>query len=381
MSYTCVSCGLVFDDADKQRSHMKLDWHRYNLKRRVASLPPIDEETFITKVSSLNVPDKPDQKTRKNSRTRKQDAHKQRHESSVVRKPTDRESEEDLLHEKVVIHEISETSNAQEVKKIDLPEQEASEEMIKQKLANRVQIPITTCLFCPRKLKMDFETIENNLAHMFKEHGLYIPEKKYLADRDGLINYLGEKLGLGNVCLVCSYQGKDLDSVRVHMMAKRHMRIPYESDEEKLEYADYYDFSSSYLTTPQITHNTSNDDGEWEDISGDDDDVDDDDNDDIPYDPIINTGTELLLPSGTTLGHRSLAKYYRQRPPPERVLTEGQGTVVAAETRHFAAEKQKAEFAMNKRIWSQQRKREDIDDRRAAKYINNQPYFRDQLLQ
>ena len=50
--YTCNSCVLTFDASDEQRAHMKSDWHRYNLKRRVAQLPPISFETFDSKVSA-----------------------------------------------------------------------------------------------------------------------------------------------------------------------------------------------------------------------------------------------------------------------------------------------------------------------------------------
>lgn len=32
---------------------MKGEWHRYNLKRRVAQLPPISEETFNSKVANI----------------------------------------------------------------------------------------------------------------------------------------------------------------------------------------------------------------------------------------------------------------------------------------------------------------------------------------
>ncbi|OBA20819.1 hypothetical protein METBIDRAFT_43403, partial [Metschnikowia bicuspidata var. bicuspidata NRRL YB-4993] len=50
MSHTCVSCALEFPDAPAQRAHMKLDWHRYNLKRRVAQLPAISEAVFVDKI-------------------------------------------------------------------------------------------------------------------------------------------------------------------------------------------------------------------------------------------------------------------------------------------------------------------------------------------
>ena len=49
-SYTCLACRVIFDDADIQRAHYKTDWHRYNLKRKIAELPPITQEEFQHKV-------------------------------------------------------------------------------------------------------------------------------------------------------------------------------------------------------------------------------------------------------------------------------------------------------------------------------------------
>ncbi|CRJ90704.1 hypothetical protein BN1723_008466, partial [Verticillium longisporum] len=48
--FTCNTCTIAYRNIDLQRGHMKSDWHRYNLKRRVASLPPITSETFNEKV-------------------------------------------------------------------------------------------------------------------------------------------------------------------------------------------------------------------------------------------------------------------------------------------------------------------------------------------
>lgn len=48
--YTCLACGVLFDDANLQRSHYRTDWHRYNLKRKVAELPPVTKEQFVEKV-------------------------------------------------------------------------------------------------------------------------------------------------------------------------------------------------------------------------------------------------------------------------------------------------------------------------------------------
>jgi hypothetical protein len=63
--YTCLSCQIGFHSADLQRQHHRTDWysptrsiingfrHRYNLKRKVAELPPVTAEVFAQKVLGM----------------------------------------------------------------------------------------------------------------------------------------------------------------------------------------------------------------------------------------------------------------------------------------------------------------------------------------
>lgn len=51
-SYTCISCRVSFADGEVQRAHYKTDWHRYNLKRKVAEMPPVTAENFQERVLS-----------------------------------------------------------------------------------------------------------------------------------------------------------------------------------------------------------------------------------------------------------------------------------------------------------------------------------------
>ena len=48
--FTCNTCQVAFRSSELQRTHMQSDWHRYNLKRRVASLPPLTSDVFAEKV-------------------------------------------------------------------------------------------------------------------------------------------------------------------------------------------------------------------------------------------------------------------------------------------------------------------------------------------
>ncbi|CCE78699.1 Piso0_000727 [Millerozyma farinosa CBS 7064] len=401
--YTCNSCQLAFKEAADQRSHMKTEWHRYNLKRRVAQLPPIDEDSFSTKVASLSVAD--DTTNQNQGKAESKRDQRRREKQDILQK-----KREILARAREAMMKEQSTNNEDTSSKADPHEgvtgdfngdvnrnvtdaditnptiesqKEIEERIIKDKMSNKVDIPVTTCLFCHTNKKANFPDIDDVVEHMSVKHGLYIPESRYLVDREGLLKYLGEKIGLGNVCLCCNYQGKDIWAVREHMLTKRHMKIPYELEDEKLEISDFYDFSSSYKDDVKAD-TTSHDEEDWEDVSSDsegendDEDLNKEDNDD---NTIYQAGHELILPSGKALGHRSLARYYRQNLAPERVLSEGQGTVVAAESRHMLTVRDRKELATQKRAWSDQRKREQINDKRSAKFINQQAHYRDQLLQ
>ncbi len=46
-AFSCSTCNATFDDNEAQRAHYKQDWHKYNLKRKIAGLPTITELEFI----------------------------------------------------------------------------------------------------------------------------------------------------------------------------------------------------------------------------------------------------------------------------------------------------------------------------------------------
>ncbi|CAK9438418.1 uncharacterized protein LODBEIA_P26420 [Lodderomyces beijingensis] len=414
--YTCNTCNLQFPESDDQRNHMKSEWHRYNLKRKVAQLPPITEDLFQSKVATLQRKDDTNSKDKDNKQTTKKEQRRKEKEALSEKKraileqakrammaerggnqPVSAQEEEE--EEEEVVSPVTDSSNqdatngsaAKEADSItsqedekELTQEEEEEKLLKQKLAQKTEIPPTTCLFSHPKYNHQFDSVDENVEHMFKKHGLYIPEQSYLVDKKGLIEYLAEKIGFG-FCIACNYQGRNAEAAREHMQTKRHMRIPYESDDEKLEISKFYDFSSTYDDDDdeEVISSQQGDEEEWEDVSGDED-VEADEEEELPpsdRDAILQNGTELILPSGAIIGHRSNARYYRQNLAPERELSEGQGTVIAAETRHMLTLKDRQELAGKRRTWKSEKKSEDINDRRAAKFINNQPHYRDQLLQ
>lgn len=439
--YTCNTCCLEFETSDLQRNHMKCDWHRYNLKRKVVQLPPVSESVFNNKMQQMTSSNQTKNTTSKNSsgdaKLSKREQKKKEREALLKKKrqllETARQNilkaieeqqkqaelnnvmtvEEpipitNIIKDQQMEMEMKEEKREEEEKEEELTPDQLAEKLMKEKIANKVEIPINVCLFCNHNQRekhlSTFKDMDANIDHMFKCHGFYIPEQKYLVDKEGLIKYMAEKIGLGNVCLVCSYQGKNLEAVRNHMLAKRHCKIPYETLNEKLEISEFYDFTSTYSNYSKksndkettVTTNANNipndgegndDEDEWEDISSDEEEVRDkneaeeETEEDIPEEYLYNDGMALHLPTGIKVGHRSLQRYFNQSLKPEKILTESQGTLVAADTRSFITGFDKKIVQTQQRVWQSEVKDKKRNEKRSAKFINHQPHYRDQLLQ
>ena len=293
--YTCNTCGLSFPTADLQRLHMKTDWHRYNLKRRVASLPPISSEVFAEKILQQQAQEAEEAAAQQNGgrakrgtgvrqvtkKDKKREERLQRRlasnqaaeEASEKKRATataagidrpaspsgdsvisssfslgepvrsdnssisDNHSEIDSQSEANFTELDSETaSRADDASTIDGTDNEDEiDRELKRRLARNRAIPPNCCFITDK----EFESVEANAEHLWKSYGLFIPERNYLTDLTGLMTYLGEKVGLGNMCLYCGFEGRSLESIRAHMLAKSHVKIPYESIEDKLEISEY----------------------------------------------------------------------------------------------------------------------------------------------
>lgn len=97
------------------------------------------------------------------------------------------------------------------------------------------------CLFCSAVAG----SADENERHMEAAHGFFIAQKEFCKNRDGLIEYLQEKVEVGNLCIFCeNKKAKDFqsaDAVRKHMTDRGHTFMKTEDGFE--EYEKYYDFS------------------------------------------------------------------------------------------------------------------------------------------
>jgi len=324
--FTCLSCSLGFLTAEQQRIHYRSDHHRYNMKRRVASLPPVSVAVFNQKVLE------------------------RRQETAVMSPAKGSRSKKTYTNvDEVSIASVLPTPEPEAAPSVApsarlTVDDDATEDAINQAIdekiaAARSQISSNQCLFCSQASS----SLEDNLTHMSAAHSFFIPDADYLIDLPGLINYLGEKIVVGNVCIFCNGKGREfrtLHAVRKHMLDKSHCKIAYDTENEKLEISDYYDFSSSYPDAdskkrPKADRLAKKDgdvgEEEWEDLDDDGSDKvdeivdeasdssseDDSDSDSLPDNDITygDSHLELVLPSGARIGHRSMRRYYAQSFP------------------------------------------------------------------
>ncbi|KAM9254415.1 cytoplasmic 60S subunit biogenesis factor ZNF622 isoform 2-T2 [Dugong dugon] len=424
-TYTCITCRVAFRDAEMQRAHYKTDWHRYNLRRKVADMAPVTAEGFQERVRAQRAMAEQESKgtatyctvcskkfasfnacenhlkSRRHVELEKkavqavsrrvemmneknlekglgadsvdkdvmnaaiQQAIKAQPSMSPKKAPSaprdefrgpvaladggrvthDREpaekpprlqwfeqqakklakqqgegsEEEDDLDgddwEDLDSNEELECEDAGEVE--DGAEEQDAEEDGAGERPPLGAIPVTECLFCSHHSS----SLMKNVAHMTKVHSFFIPDIEYLSDLKGLIRYLGEKVGIGKICLWCNEKGKSFystEAVQAHMTDKSHCKLFTDGD-AALEFADFYDFRSSYPD-----HKEGEDAGEAEAFPSD---------KNVEYD---DDTMELILPSGAALA-RERDMQYVQRMKSKWMLKTGMKNN-ATKQMHFRAQ-------------------------------------------
>lgn len=316
--FTCITCRVSFADSDIQRRHYKTDWHRYNLKRKVAEMPPVTAEVFQQKGLAQKAEVEAQQQSKTKSlhcqlcnKTFSSENAFSNHLSSKKHKDVEANKANKAKKQESLITESQFSNNFKRKDSKETDPQNTESENAESLSHNgdddddedddieEDTLEVTDCLFCPHHSV----SLEENLKHMTRSHSFFIPDLEYVVDLKGLVTYLCEKVGMGNMCLYCNDKGKSffsLEAVQSHMVDKGHTKMNYEGD-AVLEYADFYDFSSSY---PDYNPDEEN---EGDEIQG------------RESTLAVNEQTlELCLPSGAKIGHRNMRHIYKQNLPPER---------------------------------------------------------------
>lgn len=312
--FTCITCRVAFRDLEVQRQHYKSDWHRYNLKRKVAELPPVTVEEFQKRViAQRNKDDQERNEELMNCKVcRKNFNTKNQYENHLVSKKHKekyaKQSSIEALHEKTddttspgptlkkdTQNEGSSRSGKRPAEEMEIDSDIESVDSDEWLEDTENPIQNNDCLFCDHHSR----SLVKNLKHMTVVHSFFIPDPEYCIDIKGLLTYLGEKIFAGFMCIWCNETGKSFQSVeavRAHMVDKGHCRVLHEGD-ALAEYAEFYDYSSSYP-------DAENGDADAE----------------VEIPELDDSDYQLVLPSGNVIGHRSLIRYYKQNLNPNRAV-------------------------------------------------------------
>lgn len=279
--HTCVTCRVMFKNGDIQREHYKSDWHRYNLKRKVADLPCVTAEEFNNRViQQRNKLEENNANTTKycevcrknfgNENSFTNHLNSKRHRDKLIESKTKPQEVPENL-------EVDEKISDEEVEEVDSDEWDED------------SISDNQCLFCSHTSR----SLVRNVRHMTQKHSFFVPDVEYCVNMSGLITYLSEKVHEGYMCLWCNDKGRSFysaEAAKSHMQDKGHCKMLHEGL-ALAEYADFYDYTASYPDKSE----------------------EEDPDEEVNVEEIDGTDYQLVLPSGAVVGHRSLMRYYRQR--------------------------------------------------------------------
>ena len=115
----------------------------------------------------------------------------------------------------------SDSEEEEEEEKEDATE----DELIDAKIASATRIGLKDSLFDAHRSR----SFAQNLRYMTRTFGFFIPELEFLRDVKGLIQYLGDKVSVGNTCLFCQRSFGSLEATQSHMVRpdRRHPHAPH----------------------------------------------------------------------------------------------------------------------------------------------------------
>ncbi|GMM31034.1 Reh1 protein [Martiniozyma asiatica (nom. inval.)] len=337
--FTCLGCQVTFPTQETQRKHMKTEWHRYNLKRRVANLPSVPANVFEQKVAIQKhnqtqvdefgfLVNKP-QKAKGKSHLKLQKDNKLKdallnnnkfsqpgffsdHQDQLERDLSPARSEVSTFSLGTVVSSSeydtdnvsinltdlgSEVSVSAPVSDDELTDADLTDD--EGKYEAEIEIPLDQCFYCG----LDQDSIDSNVQHMAKWHGLYIPRMDELVDIEGMLRIVADAVGIEKTCLKCGYSGTKLFGLRQHIKSKGHAVIPYETREQRDFWKPFY---RSNVDDGDVDTdiNASNSQTVGSDVES--------SEDEYTHATIDSSGVELILPNGARLGHRSMTRYYKQ---------------------------------------------------------------------
>ena len=250
-TFSCYTApGVVFHSEEEMKEHYRSEWHRYNLKRKIAGLQPLTREAFEERMAREGERDALGSFAAGTSSaaptgTRSQQRRAKREEKSAA---------------KMAAAAKNPNSKAYHIAEMQKMDEEA---YIQHKMETAPPFDHGSDLFS----RHQSASLQENLAHMAKAHGFYVPYLDYCTDLEGLMGYLLEKVYVGNVALLTDKQFHSVEAVQAHMRDKCTCKFEVEGNEDEFE--NFYDMEALAAQSPlwQLVEESDGEDGEegWED--------------------------------------------------------------------------------------------------------------------
>jgi pre-60S factor REI1 len=188
--------GKIFSSRAELASHYKSDWHKYNLKRREAGLPLLEEVEFQARwEAALALRNEKEKSSavsgtdhlKNNKKLTKKQQLKQESKKQKASKAVDHGTKDATMEDAA-----EEGDNGSSKPTHHVPAALAASQ-------ENPEIDPLQSLFDAHKS----ETLEGNVEYMHRKFGFFIPDRECLADLEGLLGYCHEKIKLGHYCLYC----------------------------------------------------------------------------------------------------------------------------------------------------------------------------------
>jgi pre-60S factor REI1 len=231
----CNACQSPIASDAERATHYKSEWHRYNVKRRCAGLTSIPQSLFDSQLAALQSKKAAESAAKSSQRCaacKKSfqtasafQAHLQtKKHLKKVEKQNDaaeedgEEDEDDEMGSAEKPAAAASAASAAAAPSVATPgaaasakkpvkaeskhddgsdDEDAMSDDGEDEEEEGEAIPLLSCLFCAKS----FPSVQASVEHMLKQHGFFIPFVENLVDLEGLLTYLGEKIGIGHVCL------------------------------------------------------------------------------------------------------------------------------------------------------------------------------------
>lgn len=328
-SVTCMACRMVLEGGEARSAHYRTDFHRVNLQRKVAGVPPLAAADYALRAEAARAQEAAAAGSRGPrfcavcSKKFSSDKALANHVASRRHRDAARARAPHMSLEAAALGPITPAPPGAVLSPADsdveLEEEDAAfeEEMdMDQRIAEAVPYSATECVFDGRVS----DSVQENLKHM-ESFGFFLPFAESCTDLTGLLEYLGQKVGIGYACVECDRAFTSVAAVQRHMVDKRHCRMTSDEDVWFEEYSPFYAFED------EAGH-----DDEWEEVEGDEaiaaeEAMKAENNANMQlatvesesgptrqreYEQTQEEEVEMVL-GNKVIGHRSLQRYYRQR--------------------------------------------------------------------